>query len=188
MSKPIDQERDNQKIAQALRACDWSNVPIGNKAILQAACEALEKPAGVAVLEGFRVMRPTSAALLDGDRWEVYGPNGGGIVSTHDVKDWVVRDLLDALSAAPHPVSGEQKPVTEFDQDISKVALAWMQLIGNFGPTVHADKRELKGYTMDSDGDTVKTYYDSGELRELANSCIEVADWLDRRAQQGEPK
>jgi len=95
-------------------------------------------------------------------------------------------EMADALSAAPHPVSGEQKPVTEFSQDISKGAQAWMQLLGNFGPTVHSDKRELKGYTLDGDGDSVKTYYDSGELRDLASSCIEVADWLDRRARQGE--
>ncbi len=51
---------------------------------------------------------------------------------------------------------------------------------------MHAEKRELKGYTIDKDGDTAKTYYDSVELRELAGSCIEVADWLDRRAKQGE--
>lgn len=31
-------------------------------------------------------------------------------------------------------------------------------------------------------GDAEKTYFDSKELRELAASCSEVADWLDRRA------
>ncbi|PNG11916.1 hypothetical protein [Stutzerimonas stutzeri] len=70
-----------------------------------------------------------------------------------------------------------------FDSDISGSAKAWMQLLGNFGPTVLAARREVKGYTSDADGDVVKTYYDSGELRELALACTEVADWLDRRAE-----
>lgn len=70
----------------------------------------------------------------------------------------------------------------EFDRDISESAKAWMKLLGNFGPTVRAESREMKGMTVDECGDHVKTYYDSGELRELAKACIEVADWLDRRA------
>lgn len=70
----------------------------------------------------------------------------------------------------------------DFDSDISAGAKSWMKLLGNFGPTVRAEQRELKGTTVDDDGDHVKTYYDSGELRELAKACIEVADWLDRRA------
>lgn len=73
--------------------------------------------------------------------------------------------------------------MSDFDKDISSSAKAWMQLIGDFGPTVRADRRELKGMTFDKDGDRVKTYLDSGELRELAASCIEVADWLDKRAE-----
>lgn len=36
---------EKQRIAAALRACDWSNVPIGNKAIVLAACEELERAA-----------------------------------------------------------------------------------------------------------------------------------------------
>lgn len=49
---------------------------------------------------GWRVFLTTSSVVRDGDRWEVYGPNGGGVVSTHDVKDWTVRELLDALAAS----------------------------------------------------------------------------------------
>lgn len=59
-------DRDNQQIAKALRECDWSNVPIGNKAILQAACEALEKPAVAPVPEVTRWMR--SVPLPD-NKW-----------------------------------------------------------------------------------------------------------------------
>lgn len=73
-------------------------------------------------------------------------------------------------------------PFFDFNSDISNSAKAWMKLLGNFGPTVLAERKELKGYTVDDDGDHVKTYYDSDELRELAAACTEVADWLDRRA------
>lgn len=49
---------------------------------------------------GWRVFFTTSSVVREGDRWEVYGPNGGGAVSAHDVKDWAVRELLDALAAS----------------------------------------------------------------------------------------
>lgn len=54
-----------------------------------------------AVPSGFRVMKPTSS-VRRGGRWEIYAPSGsGGIVHEDDVTDWVVRNLLDALAAAP---------------------------------------------------------------------------------------
>lgn len=53
------------------------------------------------VLNGWRVMLCTSSVQREGDRWEVYSPEGsGGVVSTHDVRDWAVRGLLDALAGA----------------------------------------------------------------------------------------
>jgi len=53
------------------------------------------------VPDGWRVMRCTSSAKREDDKWEIYDPQGsGGAVSVHDVKDWAVRGLLDALSAA----------------------------------------------------------------------------------------
>lgn len=64
------------------------------------------------VPEGFRVMKPTSAVVRYGDRWEIYAPCGsGGVVNEDDVTDWVVRTLLDAIAAAPlasaQPQGGE---------------------------------------------------------------------------------
>lgn len=54
------------------------------------------------VPDGWRVMRCTSSVPREGDQWEIYDPQGsGGVVSVHDVKDWAVRRLLDALAAAP---------------------------------------------------------------------------------------
>lgn len=46
---------------------------------------------------------------------------------------------------------------------------------------MHEEKRELKGYLYDDEGGG-KAYLDSGELREIAASCIEVANWLEDRA------
>lgn len=47
----------------------------------------------------FCVTQPTSEVIRDGDRWEIYNPEGsGGIVSTQDIKDWVVAELLDAIA------------------------------------------------------------------------------------------
>jgi hypothetical protein len=61
--------------------------------------------------------------------------------------------------------------------DLSPLVLTWMKWLGNFSPTYDGT---LKGYKLDSDdGEGYKEYLDSGELRELAQSCIVVADWLD---------
>lgn len=68
-----------------------------------------------------------------------------------------------------------------WDIDISAKARKNMKFLGNFGPTVHEHLRELKGYMSDEDGGG-KVYLDSHDLRELADSCVEVADWLDKRA------
>lgn len=68
-----------------------------------------ELEAKQAAPDGFRVMRPTSTILSEGDRWEIYAPCGsGGIVNEDDVTDWVVRKLLDALAAAPATVQGDE--------------------------------------------------------------------------------
>ena len=67
-------------------------------------------------------------------------------------------------------------------EDVSKTARDTMDELGDFGPTVHADARQVKGYTLDCDG-SAKCYWSSADLRRIAASCIEVADWLDKRAE-----
>lgn len=69
----------------------------------------------------------------------------------------------------------------DWDKDISKAAKAKMKFLGDFGPTVNAQHREVKGYMHDDEGGG-KVYLHASELREIAASCIEVADWLDKRA------
>lgn len=56
--------------------------------------------------------------------------------------------------------------------------------LGNFSPTVNIDYREVKGYMLDGNGDAGKVYFNSKDLREIAESCIAVANWLDLRAEQ----
>lgn len=61
-----------------------------------------------------------------------------------------------------------------------------LEWLGNFGPTVVAKNCEIKGYMVDSDGDTCKTYLNSTVLREIAEDFISVAQWLDERATEEE--
>ena len=71
----------------------------------------------------------------------------------------------------------------EWINDLSKNAREVMEELGNFGATVNAKDRLVKGYKMDSDdGECCKHYYSSDDLRNIAAGCIEVADWLDSRA------
>lgn len=54
---------------------------------------------------GWRVI-PHSSPWREGERWEVYGPSGGGSISTEEIQEPVVRDLLDVL-AGIKPTKGE---------------------------------------------------------------------------------
>lgn len=72
--------------------------------------------------------------------------------------------------------------------DVSLFARQWMADLGNFSPTVHPEKREVKGWTHDYEcGGVQKTYWTSEELRGVARACGEVADWLDKRANEVKP-
>lgn len=67
-------------------------------------------------------------------------------------------------------------------EELSNTAKATMKFLGDFGPTSNAQNREVKGYMYDDEGGG-KVYLSADELREMAASCIEVADWLDKRAE-----
>lgn len=68
-------------------------------------------------------------------------------------------------------------------KELSESALSTMQFLGNFGPTVHANQREVKGYMYDDEGGG-KVYLCSGELKTMAADLTEVAAWLDERAEK----
>ena len=87
----------------ALTRYGYADLPQRVKALMDERDAAQAK-----VTEGWRVMHCTSSSQREGDKWEVYDPQGsGGVVSAHDVRDRVVRGLLDALAAAPQPAKGE---------------------------------------------------------------------------------
>lgn len=65
---------------------------------------------------------------------------------------------------------------------ISNEAKDTMKLLGNFGPTVNAKDRIIKGTMDDGEGESCSVYLNSQELREMAAHFIEAADWLDAAA------
>jgi hypothetical protein len=65
-----------------------------------------------------------------------------------------------------------------YEKDVSDSARLSMLELGNYCPTVNEQDAMLKGCTQDG----VKCYLSSDGLRELADHCIEVANWLDARA------
>lgn len=67
-------------------------------------------------------------------------------------------------------------------EDLSEQARSVMIELGNFGPTINVSDRLVKGCTLDEDMEIVRTYYDSNYLRVIAEACLEVSDWLDKRA------
>ena len=66
-------------------------------------------------------------------------------------------------------------------EELSQKCRDVMKALGDFGPTVKPEDREVKGYTYDDEGGG-KCYWTSADLREIASACEQVASWLDKRA------
>jgi hypothetical protein len=66
--------------------------------------------------------------------------------------------------------------------NLSSDALEVMKTLGDFGPTTDANDREVKGYFVDDEGGSYSAYWNSDYLRTIAAACVEVAEWLDKRA------
>lgn len=73
--------------------------------------------------------------------------------------------------------------MSDWDSDVSEDARKTMDELGSFSPTVRVEEKLVKGYMLDRDGEAGKTYFSSADLRLMAAHFVEVADWLDRRAQ-----
>jgi hypothetical protein len=65
--------------------------------------------------------------------------------------------------------------------DLDDATRRIMRELGEFGPTGNEEDKEVKGLAVTEDGEVVKMYYRSIDLRAIAEACIEVADWLDER-------
>lgn len=62
---------------------------------------AAAPPAALAAPAGWRVVWFTGSFKRGSERWEIYDPEGnGGAVDKADIRDDMVRGLLDALAAA----------------------------------------------------------------------------------------
>jgi hypothetical protein len=70
-------------------------------------------------------------------------------------------------------------------EDLSERAHRVMKELGNFEPTVNVEQKLVKGYMFDDEcGHDAKTYFGPDDLRQMAAGMVEVADWLDKRAEQ----
>ena len=52
----------------------------------------------------------------------------------------------------------------------------------SFGMTRRTEDAQLKGMTLDCEGDASKTYWSADDLRNFARAFTEIADLLDMRA------
>lgn len=68
-------------------------------------------------------------------------------------------------------------------ESVSEEAREVMREMGHFSPTVHALNREVKGYMLGADGEAGKCYWTANDLRAFSAAFLEVALWLDIRAE-----
>lgn len=66
-------------------------------------------------------------------------------------------------------------------QQLSERALNTLELLGDFSPVNDPSKCTMKGFMFDEIG-SHKTYLTSDEFREMAEDFIEIAIWLEQRA------
>jgi len=60
-----------------------------------------------------------------------------------------------------------------------------LERIASLGPTRNPLERSAKGYVhRDDPEEDGRAYYDPEDLRVLGRACIELADWLDKTAEE----
>lgn len=68
-------------------------------------------------------------------------------------------------------------------ENLSPRALKTLEFLGDFEPTSDPSKKAIKGWFMLSvGGRESQVYLNAKELRDMAGDFLEVADWLERRA------
>jgi hypothetical protein len=66
----------------------------------------------------------------------------------------------------------------KWDKEISPEARETVRLLGHFQPTTIPENKEIKGW-IEGEG---KVYFNSEDLSKMAAHFIEIASWLDNRA------
>lgn len=94
---------------------------------------------------------------------------------------YAAETKMDFTSRLTGPVEGQGGAVSEW-RELPAAVLETMRELGNFVPTSNASNREVKGYTLDAEGEAGKTYYRAAGLRQISGHLCIVADWLDARA------
>ena len=68
-------------------------------------------------------------------------------------------------------------------KDVSEKSRDWMVELGAFHPIRDPKEAAVKGWLLDYNvSGSASANLSSTDLREIATACIEVADWLDKRA------
>lgn len=147
-------------------------------AVLEAENAALRKR--ICVPDGWRASLPTGSVLRPGDYWELYGPNGGGVVNDDEVSSWVVRELLDTLAASPAPV--ERCPNCDDTGDVHRADGEWLGECTCSAAPVEPVKQTANVFWVLFDGTTdvkyIKKDSDAGTLAFFDNE--EDAAWAKR--------
>ena len=71
-------------------------------------------------------------------------------------------------------------------KELNGLTQGWMSMLGGFSPTVNPQDKQVKGVMFDSEGEIIKAYLDPDELREIADACLEVAQFLEDRAKENQ--
>jgi len=66
-------------------------------------------------------------------------------------------------------------------ENLSPRALKTLEFLGDFDPTDDPSKKSMKGWISEG-GRESRAYIDAKEFREMAGDFLEIADWLERRA------
>ncbi len=98
-----------------------------------------------------------------------------------DVCDACLRKALEYRLRTG--ASGRDLKPTCWERGVSEPARETMRCLGAFGPTLAERDREVKGWLNDGESGASSAYWSSGRLRAMAAHFVEVADWLDRRAE-----
>lgn len=68
-------------------------------------------------------------------------------------------------------------------ENLSPRALKTLEFLGDFEPSSEPSKKSIKGWLMlGVGGRESRVYLDAKELRDMAGDFLEIADWLERRA------
>jgi len=67
-------------------------------------------------------------------------------------------------------------------ENLSPRALKTLEFLGDFDPTDDPSKKSMKGWMSGGVHGETKVIIDAKEFKDMAGDFLEIADWLERRA------